>query len=526
MSSEHTSLAALIERGADSATGFVFDGTPISRGQFAQRVGQAAAWLDAHGIGRGDVIAVWLVNRLEWAALLFAAARLGAIVAAVNTRYRSTEVEHLLRLSGAKLLAVEAQFRSIDFPAILAGIDKAAVPALARVAVVGAGDIATQWPAVRFDAFEADHPRAPPPHDDIDAPVLLYTTSGTTRGPKLVAHSQRTLAGHALSVGNAMGLSAERHSLLAMLPFCGTFGMSALLGFFAAGVTVHTHDAFDAPGALRTLQEQKITHTFGSDEMLRRMLALTDAPKPFPHLQVFGFAAFQPGWRQLAASVERRGVPLYGLYGSSEVQALFSIGRAGDGFADRIECGGWPMSEDAVVRVRDPETGELTRPGELGELEIRAPSRFLAYFNNPQATADAMMADGFFRTGDLGRLRGNGSFIYETRAGDAMRLGGFLVAPGEIEDELKSCSGVDDAQVVEVDLRGQARCVAFVIANRTAKPAEEQLTGHLRERLASYKVPARIYFVDAFPVTESANGVKTQRGRLRAMAMEKIAAGG
>jgi fatty-acyl-CoA synthase len=289
---------------------------------------------------------------------------------------------------------------------------------------------------------------------------------------------------------------------------------------------VHTHDAFDAPGALRTLQEQKITHTFGSDEMLRRMLALTDAPRPFPHLQVFGFAAFQPGWRQLAASVERRGVPLYGLYGSSEVQALFSIGRAGDSFADRIECGGWPMSEDAVVRVRDPETGELTRPGELGELEIRAPSRFLAYFNNPQATADAMMADGFFRTGDLGRLRGNGSFIYETRAGDAMRLGGFLVAPGEIEDELKSCSGVDDAQVVEVDLRGQARCVAFVIANRTTKPAEEQLTGHLRERLASYKVPARIYFVDAFPVTESANGVKTQRGRLRAMAMEKIAAGG
>jgi acyl-CoA synthetase (AMP-forming)/AMP-acid ligase II len=106
MSSEHTSLAALIERGADSATAFVFDGTPISRGQFAQRVGQAAAWLDAHGIGRGDVIAVWLVNRLEWAALLFAAARLGAIVAAVNTRYRSTEVEHLLRLSGASRGAV------------------------------------------------------------------------------------------------------------------------------------------------------------------------------------------------------------------------------------------------------------------------------------------------------------------------------------------------------------------------------------------------------------------------------------
>jgi fatty-acyl-CoA synthase len=353
--------------------------------------------------------------------------------------------------------------------------------------------------------------------------VLLYTTSGTTKGPKLVAHSQRSLAGHALSIGEALGLSAERHSLLAMLPFCGTFGMSGLLGFFAAGVTVHAHDAFDAATALRTLREQKITHTFGSDEMLRRMLALTDAPRPFPHLQLFGFAAFQPGGRELAVSVEKRGIRLYG---SSEMQALFSIGRVTDSFANRIECGGWPMSADAVVRVRDHLTGELAKAGELGELEISAPSRFLAYFNNPEAIADAATADGFFRTGDLGRIRGDGSFIYETRAGDAMRLGGFLVAPGEIEDELKAITGVDDAQVVEVDLKGQTRCVAFVITDRAAKPGEEQLTRHLRERLAGYKVPARIFFVDVFPVTESANGVKVQRGRLRDLAMEKIAAGG
>jgi fatty-acyl-CoA synthase len=257
--------------------------------------------------------------------------------------------------------------------------------------------------------------------------------------------------------------------------------------------------------------------------MLRRMLALTEAPRPFPQLQMFGFAAFQPGWRELAAEMEERDVPLYGLYGSSEVQALFSIGRKEDTFADRIECGGWPMSEDAVVRVRDHLTGELARPGELGEIEISAPSRFLAYFNNPEATADAMTADGFFRTGDLGRLRGNGSFIYETRAGDAMRLGGFLVAPVEIEDELKSCKGVADAQVVEVDLKGQARCVAFVIADAATQPKEEQLTAHLRERLAGYKVPAYIFLVDAFPVTESANGVKIQRAKLREMAMERIA---
>ncbi|MFT4117777.1 AMP-binding protein [Bradyrhizobium sp.] len=516
------SLQSLI--GTDTAAGpaFVFDGTPVTRAEFSSKVEQTAAWLAAQDIDKGDVVAVWLVNRVEWVALLFAAARLGAVIAAVNTRYRAAEVAHLLRLSGAKLLVVEAAFRSIDFAAILADVDKAHVPALRKLAVVGADAIPAHWPSVAFDAFTADSPPAPPPQDDVDLPVLLYTTSGTTRGPKLVAHSQRTLATHAAAVAKALALSPRRHSLLALLPFCGTFGMTGLLAFLAAGATIHVLDAFEAAPALNILGTQKITHSFGSDEMFRRILALTDAPRPFPHAEMFGFAAFQPGWRELAAEAEARGMSLFGLYGSSEVQALFSIGRAGDAFTDRIEGGGWPMSPDARVRIRDTETGASAAPGVSGEIEISAPSRFLGYFNNPDATREAITADGFFRTGDIGRLRGDGAFVYETRAGDAMRLGGFLVAPGEIEDELKSCDGVADAQVVAVDLKGQARCAAFVIA-AGEPPREETLIARLRERLAGYKIPARIYVVEAFPVTDSANGVKIQRARLRAIAMERIA---
>lgn len=523
MSANASSLQSLLRSVPVADPAFVVDGTPVSRAEFAARIEATAAWLAAQGIGKGDVVAVWLVNRIEWLALLFAAARCGAIVAAVNTRYRSAEVAHLLRLSGARLMVVEAAFRSIDFAAILADLARDEVPALQKLAVVGADAIPAHWPCVRFDAFDTPYPPAPPAQDDVDLPVLLYTTSGTTKGPKLVAHSQRTLAGHAASVAKALRLDPQRHSLLAMLPFCGTFGMTSLLGFVAAGATIHVVDAFEAAPALKILSAHRITHSFGSDEMFRRILALTDAPRPFPHLELCGFAAFQPGWRELAAETEARGLPLFGLYGSSEVQALFSIASASDAFSDRIEGGGWPMSPDARVRVRDTETGELAAEGISGEIEISAPSRFLGYFNNPDATREAITADGFFRTGDLGRLRGDGSFVYETRAGDAMRLGGFLVAPGEIEDELKSYDGVADAQVVAVDLKGQARCVAFVIPAKQ-QPTQEILIAHLRERLAGYKVPARIYLVDAFPVTDSANGVKIQRARLRAMAMERIAA--
>ncbi len=521
MHADQFSLQSLIRSETAADPAFVFDGTSVSRAEFTGKVEQTATWLAAQGIGKGDVVAVWLINRVEWIALLFAAARLGAVIAAVNTRYRSAEVAHLLKLSGAKLLVVEAAFRSIDFATILADIARDEVPALQKLAVVGADAIPAQWPCVRFDAFDKPYPPALP-QNDVDLPVLLYTTSGTTKGPKLVAHSQRTLASHAKSVAKALQLSPERHALLAMLPFCGTFGMTSLLGFIAAGATVHVLDAFEAAPALKVLTEHKITHAFGSDEMFRRILALTDAPQPFPHLEVCGFAAFQPGWRELAAEAEARGLPLFGLYGSSEVQALFSIARASDAFADRIDGGGWPMSPDAKVRVRDTETGGLASPGVSGEIEIRAPSCFLGYFNNPDATRDAITADGFFRTGDIGRIR-DGAFVYETRAGDAMRLGGFLVAPGEIEDELKACAGIADAQAVAVDLKGQARCVAFVIPAGAA-PQQETLAARLRERLADYKVPARIYVVDAFPVTDSANGVKIQRAKLRAMAMERIAA--
>jgi fatty-acyl-CoA synthase len=522
MPADESSLHSLIRSKTAADPALVFDGTPVSRAELSEKVEQTAAWLAAQGIGKGDVVAVCLVNRIEWVALLFAAARCGAIIAAVNTRYRSAEVAHLLKLSGAKLMVVEAAFRGIDFAAILCDVAKAEVPALQRLAVVGADAIPAQWPCVRFDAFDKPCPSVPLPQGDVDLPVLLYTTSGTTKGPKLVAHSQRTLATHAVSVARALQLSAQRHSLLAMLPFCGTFGMTSLLGFIAAGATVHVLAAFDAAPALAILGNHEITHAFGSDEMFRRILALTDAQRPLPHLEVCGFAAFQPGWRELATQAEARGVPLFGLYGSSEVQALFSIARASDKFADRIEGGGWPLSSGAKVRVRDSETGELAASGISGEIEISAPSRFLGYFNNPEATRDAITADGFFRTGDIGRLRGDGSFAYETRAGDAMRLGGFLVAPGEIEDELKCCAGVADAQVVAVDLKGQARCVAFVIP-AGAPPQQDALVARLRERLAAYKIPARIYVVDAFPITDSANGVKIQRARLRVMATERIA---
>ncbi len=509
---------------APGAAAFVFDGLRVDVADFARAADNAAAFLEAQGLRKGDCCAVWLVNRLEWLALLFGAAKIGVVIAAVNTRYRSADLAHILAKSGARMLVMEPGFRGIDFPAILREMAASAAPRLEKLCVLGAaqGD-ETRWPTVACPDFLNDGARPATLSEDAHAPLLLFTTSGTTRGPKLVAHSQTTLGRHARDIARALAIDPARDRLLAMLPFCGTFGMVNVLGAFAAGAPVHVMDTFDAKPALDILQRERITLGFGSDEMFRRILSLTDEPKPFPHARLFGFAAFQPGWRELAAQAGRRGMALHGLYGSSEVQALFSVGPSDAPFEQRIEGGGRPVSPQARVRVRDLETGELAAPGVSGEIEIDAPSRFLGYYGDPAATAAATTRDNFFRTGDIGHLRGDGTFVYETRAGDAMRLAGFLVGPGEIEDELKSLDGVADAQVVAVEIAGQARCAAFVIPRAGAQPAEETLIAALRARLAGYKIPARIFFIDAFPVTESANGVKIQRTKLRDMAMARIA---
>jgi fatty-acyl-CoA synthase len=230
---------------------------------------------------------------------------------------------------------------------------------------------------------------------------------------------------------------------------------------------------------------------------------------------------FEPLLEFALEAIARR-VPFIGLYGSSEVHALFSMQSPEAPVELRIEGGGIPASPDAEIRIRDLDTGQLAAPGERGEVEIRAPTNFCGYLDNPEATAEAIGPDGFFRTGDIGYLRGDGSWVFVTRRGDAMRLGGFLVNPEEIESQLTRIPGVAEAQVVAIEIDGRTRCVAFVIASPGATVTEADIMAAAAQSMAGFKVPARVWVVDAFPVTPSANATRIQRGKLRGMALANL----
>lgn len=531
---DHVSFSALLAHHLaqrPDAAAFFENGVAVSYREFDLLCRQSAAWVGQQRILPGDRVALWMVNRVEWLALWFALARAGAALVAVNTRYRAAELEYILQRSGARMLVLQPSFKKIDFPAVLHGVDASVLPELESVAVFGAGAGAGSGPAQTIlgrptIAFEprAQEALAAADRSDPDAACIMFTTSGTTRGPKLVMHSQRTIALHSQRIARAYGLDQAGAGLLGALPFCGVFGLNAVMGAFAAGAPVCVMETFDGAGAAELLRRYRLTHAFGSDEMYERIFEHAASEHPFPAARVFGFGAFHRSGEDFAAPWRKRGAPLAGLYGSSEVQALFSLQRADLPLAQVIEGGGTPASGAAAqVRVRDVDSGSLLPPGASGELEIRADTNFLGYFNNPEATAEAVLPDGYFRTGDIGRLRADGSFVYETRRGDAVRLAGFLVNPVEIEDAIKRLPEVADAQVVAVEIDGQTRCVAFIIAAPGAAPDPEAVIAWAAASMAPFKVPARVWQVGEFPVTQGPNGVKIQRGKLREMALARLA---
>ncbi|HYG85430.1 MAG TPA: AMP-binding protein [Azospirillum sp.] len=519
------SLAARLARERPGGTAFIDGDRRWTYAEFEAETRRAAAWLAGHGVGKGDRVAVWLPNGVTWLALLFGLARLGAVVMSVNTRFRSSELEYVLKRSRAAHLILQPGFRRIDFQAIVGGLDPAALPDLRSVVVVGPADAADRILDRPTAALRLDEDRdVPADAAEPDLPCILFTTSGTTKGPKLVIHPQRTLVFHSGHVGARWGLDRPGACLLGMLPFCGVFGLNGTLAAFAAGAPVVVLDTFDAERAATLIQEHGVTHTFGSDEMYRRLLQVRPGERPFPSARLFGFAAFQPGAADLAVEAWRRGVPMVGLYGSSEVQALFAVQPESLPFDERIRGGGQPSAgAHAAVRVRDVAGGDLLPPGVTGEIEIASPGNFVGYLDDTEATAEALLPDGFFRTGDIGYLRPDGSFVFETRKGDAIRLGGFLVNPTEIEDVLKGLDGIADAQVVAVPVGTDLKSVAFIIPQPAAAFDAEAVIAQARARMAGFKVPYRVWPMEAFPTTESANGTKIQRARLRAMAERRLA---
>ena len=481
--------------------------------QMQEEVDRLCGGLEKWGIKPGDRIAVWLPNGVPYLELLWAAARLGIVVVSVNTRFRSTEVEDIVGRSGARLLVVDPSFLGIDFSGILSRIEPTKLGIEAVVSL--GGPIEGPWPIVHWDDLLGGKP------SDVDRanpslPWIVFTTSGTTSAPKLVLHLQRSPAEHARDLKRWFG-----QSVLAAVPLCGVFGYTMLLGAMGAGSELVTMPVFDAPLASLAIERYGVTTFHGSDEMLLRIV---ESGRDLSSLNAVGYARFDNALEGVVEAAARVGVKAIGLYGMSEVHAIYSHRDEDDDDRSAVP-GGTLVSSRAEARVIDPSTGNNVSEGAEGELLLKGPSLFAGYLADggteiDTALTDAHFVDGWFRTGDLARLENSQTFEYLARLGDVLRLGGFLVNPAEIEDCILQDPNVEAVQVVGVDLAGGTKPVAFVISEKPIN--EDELRMKCRSALAAYKVPVRILELDEFPVTPSANGSKIQKVRLRELAMEQV----
>lgn len=518
-----TLAAFLAERAAahPAAPALIDRDRPVGYAELDDAARRLAAGLAGLGIAHGDRVAVWLPNLPAWLACFFACARLGAIAVSINTRFKSSEVADIVGRAGCAALVIWPGFRKIDFARILGACDDAALARLAHVIAYTENEPVPAHLIGRavtpYDALLAhgvlDEDRGAP-----EDGCVIFTTSGTTRAPKFVLHDQRTAIRHASDVARGFGWDEPATRVLATAPLCGIFGLANALGALAAARPLVMYPTFDARESALAVQRYAITNANATDEMIAGMLAAVPEPRPFPSARWFGFAAFSPAHADLPQRAADRGLNVIGLYGSSELWALFARQQENAPEAKRWLAGGRPVAPEAQVRARDPESGAIQPHGTAGELEFSAPSRMTGYFGDPEATRAALTDDGFFRSGDLGYTTGDGRFVFLARMGDALRLSGFLVSPAEIEETLAAHPSVAAAQVVGARTPEGLRPFGFVILRAGAALDESALTAHCAARIAKFKVPVRVQALEAFPVTPGANATKIQKHKLRELA--------
>lgn len=462
--------------------------------QWNDRVRRLAGALQAWGIKRGDVVAFLDKNHPACVELTLAAASLGAANAIINFRLAADELDFVLNDCGAKVLIVGAELR----PAVDAITDKlTAVEHI--VSVTPEGGDGDEYEALLAGAAAVD--RSPDVQPD-DVCIIMYS-SGTTGRPKGVALTQANMIAHTINAFEGWTAEAGDKNLVAM-PLFHVGGSSYMQYGLHNGVPSYmTRDADGASLAGGILSGAN--RTFLVPAVLAKVLESgPDAVKLFSALKTYAYGASPmplPLLRQaLAAWPDTEFIQVYGL---TEVCGVVSRLMPEDHRADNEErlVSAGVLIPQAEVRVVNPETLEDAPAGEQGELWFRTPTLMKEYLNRPDATAEAITSDGWFRTGDIGRVDADGYIFVEDRLKDMIISGGENIYSIEVERVLAEHPAVSEVAIIGVpdEKWGESVKAVVTLEDSGEGVSDADLIAFARERLAAYKCPKTIDFVDDMP---------------------------
>ncbi len=487
-----------------------------------------AAGLAALGLGTGDALGIWLPNRPLWFVAQYAAASLGIVVVALNPRYRAHELSYILAQSNAAALLLTDRLGPIDYFDTLEEL-------LPELADAVPGELAsTRLPKLRHVIVDADdvYPGCHRVSDLMDAGVgtpaaigpddtftILYT-SGTTSFPKGAMISHANCVPHGWNVGETLRLTAADRVLHA-LPAAGTWGgVNIPLTAWSHGACLVLMDVFDPLRALQLIERERCTVLNAVDSMLIPLLDHPDlGRRNLSSLRTGGVAAVGGGRQGLLEEVLERLVPLaFHPYGMTEVNAMSLVHSLDEPAAERLVPGVWPVP-GLQARIAHPDTGVPCEADVEGELQFRGPLVTRGYYDKPDETKAVFTADGWFKSGDLGVQDRAGRVIFRGRLRETLRISHHMVAPGEIEAFLMEHPAVAQAFVVGIpDAKTNEAPVAYVIRKPGAAVTEDALRAWCHGKIASFKIPRGVRFVDDVPRTPSPHGDKVQRVKLREQA--------
>ena len=417
------------------------------------------------------------------------------------------------------------RFQAEGFDAIGATCDVCVETQVKAVVMKGAAKRPAELssPVIDFSALGSSDADTLDEGESPEVEIIVFTTSGTTRSPKLVTHTQQGVVTHGHNVARALGLEQPGSVLLQLYPFGGVMGFTQMVAGIAIGCPAVICSGFHPDKVIAAMLRYRVTNFTATDEIMKHLVDENSPKVAFPDLRFIGYGSYDGSPIELPRDVlEPHGIECRGTYGMSEIFANASF-QAGDApLEERVQGGGHLLGEGAQVRVRDADSGELLGHGVVGEMEFKCPSIMSRYMGDEAATAKVFTEDGFFKSGDAGVTNPDGSFRLIGRMGDAMRLGGYLVNPLEISEFVASHPAVAECQVVAAQTEGGMRPVAFVVLQPGSTFDESELFEHCNGGLAKYKRPVKFLPIDAIPATPGANGVKVQKEKLRQLAKEAL----
>ncbi|MFC8277826.1 FadD3 family acyl-CoA ligase [Streptomyces sp. NPDC057271] len=502
---EWGSIAGLVRSAAEryGAAEAVVDGrTRVSYEELGERVERAAAACLAAGVERGDRVAIWAPNTLDWIVSALGAVTAGAVLVPLNTRFKGTEAAYVISRSRAKLLFVTGTFLGTSYVASLrrAGVE---LPHLERVVVLadGAPEEYTTWKDFLAEGEAVSSAEVRARADTIDSadPSDIVYTSGTTGAPKgaVITHAQ-TL--RCYGIWSELAGLREGDRYLIVNPFFHTFGYKAgIIACLMRGAVMVPQPVFNVDTALANIAAERISVLPGPPTLHQSLLdhpARSSYDLSALRLVVTG-AAVVP-----LRLVERlRGELGIGTvltaYGLSEASGIVTMCRRGD-----------PADVIATTSGR-PIPGTEVRLSAAGEVLVRGHHVMGGYFEDPEETARAVDEDGWLHTGDVGVLDEAGNLRITDRIKDMFIVGGFNAYPAEIEQLLGLHPDIADVAVIGVpDPRLGEVGKAFAVRRPSARVTADDLIAWARREMANYKVPREVEFVAELPRNASGKVVK------------------